>query len=93
MNITPSVRSDSNRDRRRGSALVMVIFVLVLLTGMGAALLFTSQNEGKMSRTSLRVKEAFYLAESAIEPIRPSVVPACEHVAHSRADHNLAPLV
>ena len=67
MNITPSERSNSNRDPRRGSALVMAIFVLVLLTGMGAALLFTSQNEGKMSRTSLRVKEAFYFAESAIE--------------------------
>jgi hypothetical protein len=67
MNITPSERFNSNRDPQHGSALVMAIFVLVLLTGMGAALLFTSQHEGKMSRTSLHVKKAFYLAESAIE--------------------------
>ena len=67
MNETQSERSHSCRDPRRGSALVMAIFVLVLLTGMGAALLFLSQNEGKMSQSSLRAKKAFYLAESAIE--------------------------
>jgi hypothetical protein len=51
----------------RGSALVLAVFVLVLLTAMGTALLFLSQNEAKMGQASLRVKSAFYLAEAAIE--------------------------
>jgi hypothetical protein len=53
--------------RERGSALVMALFVLVLLTGMGAGLLFLSQQEAKMGRAGLRVKKAFYLAEAAVE--------------------------
>jgi hypothetical protein len=55
------------RKKDRGSAMVMVVFVLVLLTGMGTALLFLSQHETRMSQASLRGKKAFYLAESAIE--------------------------
>jgi len=54
-------------NRERGSALVMAVFVLVLLAGMGTALLFLSQNEARMGKASLRSKEAFYLAEAAIE--------------------------
>jgi hypothetical protein len=45
----------------------MAVFVLVLLAGMGTALLFLSQNEARMGQASLRSKEAFYLAEAAIE--------------------------
>jgi hypothetical protein len=55
------------RTKDRGSALIMVVFVLVLLTGMGTALLFLSQHEARMSQASLRGKKAFYLAEAAIE--------------------------
>lgn len=52
---------------QRGSALVMAIFVLVILTGMAVALLFLSQNEVKMSTASLRIKQAFYTAEAGVE--------------------------
>ena len=48
----------------------MAVFVLVLLTGMGTALLFLSRNESKMGQASLRLKKAFYLAESGIEDAR-----------------------
>jgi hypothetical protein len=46
---------------------VLAIFVLVVLTGMGTALLFMSQSEVRMSQAGLRVKEAFYLAEAGLE--------------------------
>jgi hypothetical protein len=58
-------RPDGTRDR--GSALVIAAIVLVLLTGMGTALLFLGQHETRMGQASLRSKEAFYLAEAAIE--------------------------
>lgn len=51
----------------RGSALIMAMFVLVLLTGMGTALLFLSQHEMRMGRAGLRAKQAFYLAEAGVE--------------------------
>ena len=50
-----------------GSALVMSMFVLFLLAGMGTALLFLSQHEARMGQASLRVKKAFFLAEGAVE--------------------------
>ena len=56
--------------RENGSALVMAIFVLVVLTGMGAALLFMAQNEVRMSQADVRDKEAFYLAEAGLEDAR-----------------------
>ena len=57
----------------RGSALVMAVFVLVMLTGMGVALLFLSRNEVKMSQASLRAKQAFYIAEAGVENARLSL--------------------
>ncbi|HUD72712.1 MAG TPA: pilus assembly PilX N-terminal domain-containing protein [Dongiaceae bacterium] len=51
----------------RGSALVMAIFVLMLVTGMGAALLFVTENEMKMSSVDLRAKKVFYVAEAGLE--------------------------
>ena len=51
----------------RGSALVMAVFVLALLTGMGTALLFLSQHEAKMSQVNLRAKKAFFVAEAGLE--------------------------
>jgi hypothetical protein len=55
---------------QRGSALVLAIFVLVVLTGMGTALLFLSQSEVKMGQASLRAKQAFYIAEAGLESAR-----------------------
>ena len=60
---SPRVRSCS----QRGSALVMALFVLILVTGMGTALLFLSRNEVRMSQASLLAKQAFYIAEAGQE--------------------------
>jgi Tfp pilus assembly protein PilX len=54
-------------NQERGSALVLALFVLALLTGMGTALLFRSQHEARMGKASLRSKQAFYMAEAGIE--------------------------
>jgi len=56
-----------SREQQRGSALIMAVFVLALLTTMGTALLFMSQHESRMGRAGLHSKQAFYLAESGIE--------------------------
>jgi len=62
--------SQSERNPQRGSALVLAIFVLALLTAMGAALLFLSQNEIKMAGASVQPKKAFYMAEAGLEHAR-----------------------
>ena len=54
----------------QGSALLLAVFVLVLLAGMGTALLFLSHTEIEMSRADLRGKQAFYLAEAGLEAAR-----------------------
>jgi hypothetical protein len=53
-----------------GSALVMAIFVLALLTSMGAALLFVTENEMKMGKVDLRAKAVFYVSEAGLEDAR-----------------------
>ena len=63
-------RHDDERDKQRGSAMVLAIFVLVLLTSMGTALLFLSETEQKMSQANLRTKKAFYYAEAGLEATR-----------------------
>ena len=60
-------RDQDPSDERRGSALILALFVLVLLTGMGTALLFLSQHEARMGQAGLRLKKSFYLAEAAVE--------------------------
>ena len=54
--------SDQPSDAQRGSALVMAVFVLVLLTGMGAALLFLSRSETLMSQSSVRTKRVMWVS-------------------------------
>jgi Tfp pilus assembly protein PilX len=64
------VRRDPSIGRcsgERGSGLVMALFVLVLLTGMGVVLLSVAQTESKMNKVDHQSKKAFYLAEAAIE--------------------------
>jgi hypothetical protein len=51
----------------RGSALVMAVFVLMLLTSMGATLLFVSENEMKTGQVDLRSKTVFYVSEAGLE--------------------------
>jgi len=59
-----------NRDAERGSSLVLAIFVLVLITGMGAALLFVTETEMKMSAVDVRAKRAFFISEAGLEDAR-----------------------
>ncbi|MDH3628167.1 MAG: pilus assembly PilX N-terminal domain-containing protein [Acidobacteriota bacterium] len=59
-------KQDGSIDER-GSALVMAIFVLVLLTTIGSALLFVSQNEVRMSGADTNSKASFYIAEAGLE--------------------------
>jgi hypothetical protein len=48
----------------------MAVFVLAMLTGIGVTLLALSRQETRMSRASLRAKQAFYIAEAGIESAR-----------------------
>ncbi len=63
-----------NHRQETGSALVMAIFVLALLSGMGVALLFLSTNEVKMSQADTRSKQVFYLAEAGMEAGRATLL-------------------
>jgi Tfp pilus assembly protein PilX len=58
------------QDRQRGSALILAVFVLVILTSMGVALLFVSGAEVQSSQANLRTNKSFFLAESGIEDAR-----------------------
>ena len=50
--------------------MILAIFVLVILSAMGGALLFNTQLEVKMSQSDVSSKQAFYLAEAAEESAR-----------------------
>jgi hypothetical protein len=53
--------------------MILAIFVLVILSAMGGALLFNTQLEVKMSQSDVASKQAFYLAEAAEESARESL--------------------
>lgn len=65
-----SVKRFERRRNDRGSALVIAVFVLALLTGMALALVFMGENELRLSRADLRGKQTFYVAEAGIEHAR-----------------------
>lgn len=52
---------------QKGSALVMALFVMTLLAGMGIALLSVSETEMKTSKVDHRVKQVFFVAEAGLE--------------------------
>jgi hypothetical protein len=56
--------------RQRGSALLMAIFVLFIVTNLGIALLFLSRNEQQLSLADGRSKRVFYIAEAGLEDAR-----------------------
>lgn len=56
--------------RERGSGFLMVMFVIVLLTGVGIVLLSTTQTEVKTARADVFSKRAFYYAEAGMEDSR-----------------------
>lgn len=51
----------------RGSALLLAVFLLAILTGMGIALHYQSQNELLMSSADRESKMSYFLAEAGIE--------------------------
>jgi hypothetical protein len=62
-----SVKHSLRRRNDRGSALVIAVFVLAILTGMALALVVMGENELKLSRADLRGKQTFYVAEAGVE--------------------------
>ena len=52
---------------QRGSALVIAVFVVAILSAMALALTFMGENELKLARADLRGKKTFYVAEAGLE--------------------------
>lgn len=66
-----TTRSSSEPTRGQdGSALVVVLIVLALLSLMGVTLLFTADSDVKMNQAGARAKKAFYIAEAGLEVAR-----------------------
>lgn len=63
----------AHRGDDRGSALLLAVFILVLLTGLGVAALFVSRIDGRAGQADARAKRAFYLAEAGLESGRERV--------------------
>ena len=62
--------SSNRSSRERGSATILTIFALVLLTGMGVAFLYMSHSDVKVNQAGQRATKAFYLAEAGLEDAR-----------------------
>jgi len=87
MRATSRNREKRNRAQARtedGSALLLAIFVLVLLTGMGVVLLFASRTDVRMSQADSRAKKAFYIAEAGLETAREQLRASLNYVLERR---------
>ncbi|NIQ84842.1 MAG: hypothetical protein GTN83_08485 [Acidobacteria bacterium] len=58
----------------RGSALIMAVFMLALITSMGVALIFMSTTEVRSSTADTRSKQVYYLAEAGMEAGRATLL-------------------
>jgi hypothetical protein len=56
--------------------MLVMVFVLVLVAGMAAALFVTTRNELEMAQADAQTKQAFFTAESGLEGGRASMVAA-----------------
>jgi len=56
-----------------GSAMLVAVFVLVLLSALGIALLFLGRTETMMSQADVRAKRVFYYSEAGLEDGRATV--------------------
>ncbi len=67
--------SDPTRTARAeaGSALLLAVFVLLLLTGLGVALLSASRTDVRASLADVRAKRSFFVAEAGLEAGREQV--------------------
>ena len=57
----------SKQAEQRGSALIMAVFVIAILSAMAMALTFMGENELKLNRADLRGKRTFYVAEAGLD--------------------------
>jgi hypothetical protein len=55
------------RTGERGSALIIAVFAVAILSAMALALTFMGENELKLGRADLRGKKTFYVAEAGLE--------------------------
>jgi hypothetical protein len=60
-------RPSSRRRQEKGIALFVAILLLLVITVMGVALLFTASIEQTLSGTENRISKIFYAADSGIE--------------------------
>ncbi len=54
----------------------MALFVIIVLTGMGIALMMLSQGEMEMNQGDLRAKRTFFISEAGLEDARMSLLTA-----------------
>jgi PilX N-terminal len=66
MKTTPRLRR-RHGDREKGMALFLAILLLLVITVMGVALLFTASIEQTLAGTETKISKIFYAADSGIE--------------------------
>ena len=66
MNRTPRLRRRSG-GREKGMALFLAILLLLVITVMGVALMFTASIEQTLAGTETKISKIFYAADSGIE--------------------------
>src|SRR5438105_9069775 len=60
----------NKRDSERGVALLMVLMIVILLTAIGAALIFMSNVESTVNLNYRAEQQAYYAARGAVEEVR-----------------------
>lgn len=65
----------TTRKRERGAALLLTVFALVLLTGLGLAMLYSSDTETSISMNYRDKQVAFYAALSGLQEARDRIHP------------------
>jgi PilX N-terminal len=66
MKTTPRLRR-RHGDREKGMALFLAILLLLVITVMGVALMFTASIEQTLAGTETKISKIFYAADSGIE--------------------------
>src|SRR5437764_9875288 len=60
----------NKRDSERGVALLMVLMIVILLTAIGAALIFMSNVESTVNLNYRAEQQAYYAARAGVEEVR-----------------------
>ena len=70
MDTHVTTTAEGRPDRDKGSALVLSMVVLALLTAMGIALVSLANSDVRMNQIDVKGKRAFYVAEAGLEDAR-----------------------